>query len=230
MSLSNIDTSVYYDVIIPSTKKKTSFRPFRVREERALLTAQESESENSMLVTLEEVVRACVKKCPEHLTTFDIEYLFVKIRSKSVGEESTVMAECSHCNTNNRVTVNLENVSLSNESQERKLKISKDLVVVMKYPSIDEVSKVMDLQDEDQSLAGIAAAIETIYYKDQVYHTSETDIKEIHEFILNRSDDEMLQIIEFIENVPTVVLETEFECKQCASMNVLKLKTLSDFF
>lgn len=230
MSLANIDTSVYYEVTIPSTQKKTSFRPFRVREEKALLMAQESEQETSMLATLETVVRGCLKSAPDVLTTFDLEYLFVKIRAKSVGEDSVVMSKCSNCGTENRVTVDLNEVSLSSTPADKKLILSPELAIVMRYPSVDQIANIVNLPPEEQVFASIAAAIETVYYKDEVHHTEEESAKDIEEFLLNRSDEEILKLVGFIENIPTVVLDTEFECRQCATVNNLKLKTLSDFF
>lgn len=230
MKLNEIDTSVYYPITIPSTKKSTKFRPFRVREEKALLTAQESEDSSVMLNTLESIVRSCVVDCPQFLTTFDIEYALIRIRSKSVGEESDITSTCTSCGHENNVRIDLTKVELTNPKQEKTLKLSEKLSVVMRYPGIGEVSELGNMPKSEQITAAIAASIETIYFEDSVFHTSDNDIEEVIEFIMNRTDEEMVQLIEFIENIPTVILETEYKCVGCGENNKIKIKTLSDFF
>lgn len=230
MKLSEIDTSVYYNDTIPSTKKEIKFRPFNVKQEKALLTAQESEQVPVMLSTLESVVRDCIKNCPDDLTTFDIEYLFLKIRAKSVGEESNIVIGCKKCKKSNVVTLDLRTATISNNNLDKKLIISDSLVVVMKYPSITDLNKLANAKPADQILTAAAIAIETIYYKDNVFHTQDAEMDEIIDFILKRTDAEMEKIIAFVENIPTVMLETEFECRQCATVNSVKITSLADFF
>lgn len=230
MKLSDIDTSVYYPITIPSTKKKTKFRPFRVREERALLTAQESEDSAVMINTLESVVKSCVVGCPE-LTTFDVEYLFVQVRSKSVGETADIVSTCQHCGEKNHVTLNLTKVEVVGADQDKKIKLADNLIVLMKYPSIGDVAELVGHGDfASQDTKVISAAIETVYYNDTVFHTKESDTAEILEFLLNRSDEEMSKLVEFIENIPSVILETEYTCKKCSEKNMVSIKNLSDFF
>jgi hypothetical protein len=229
MRLTDIDTSVYYEDTLPSTGKAVKYRPFTIKEEKALLTAQQSEDANTMLATLESVVQNCVQNCPE-LTTFDVEYLFIRIRAKSVGEESNVVVACQHCDAKNTVTVDLTKVQLSSKPADKKLKISDKMVIVMKYPSINDVKKLTECKPEDQVTTAIAISIETIYFGDNVFHTKDSDIEEVVDFILNRTDDEMKPLIEFVENIPTVSLDVEFECRQCMKPNTRKISSLTDFF
>lgn len=229
MKLSDIDTSVWYPIEIPSTGKKTTFRPFRVREERSLLMAQESEEAGTMLNTLNEVVKSCLKDKVE-LTTFDVEYLFIKIRSKSVGEDSYVVAKCGSCDAKNNVVLQLTDTVVTNLDQNKKLKISDDLSVIMKYPSVTDIAKIESLPQKEQVTAAITACIESVFYKTTVFHTAESDAEEIADFLLNRTDDEISKLIEFVENIPTVQLKTEYECKQCGAINQITVNSIADFF
>jgi hypothetical protein len=98
MKLSEINGAPSYTITIPSSKKVTQFRPFLVKEEKALLAAQESEDESVILSTLYEVIKSCLKDPTLKLTSFDMEFIFTHIRSKSVGEQSDLIFKCQACN------------------------------------------------------------------------------------------------------------------------------------
>lgn len=228
-TLSAIDSSTYYPVVIPSTNKKTKFRPFRVRDEKSLLVAQQSEDDGVMLNTLESIIRACVSNCPDDLTVFDVEYLFIQIRSKSVGENAEAVSTCIHCSEKNDVKIDLSTVKVVNLDRDKNIKLSDKLIVKMKYPGISGVASVVNSKLDKEALA-IATAIETVYFGDEVFHTKESDIQEIVDFLLNRSDQEMAKLIEFIENLPSTVLESEYKCKKCGEKNKIQIDRLADFF
>lgn len=231
MTISSIDTSVYYPITIPSSGVKTKYRPFRVREERALLVAQESGDTSVMLNTLESIVRACVHKCPEDLTTFDVEYIFVQLRSKSVGEYAEAVSTCVHCNAKNNIRLDLTKTTVTNNLQSKKLELSEELVVLMKYPSISDLAEIVEKADDiNVEYKTIACAIETIYHGSDVYHVAETEKEEMVEFLLNRTEDEMAKLEDFIKNIPSVLLEMEYKCKECEKTNKVRINNLSDFF
>jgi len=229
VNLSEIDTSVYYPVTVPSTKFKTKYRPFRVREERALLTAQESEDSAVMLNTLESIVRACVVKCPKDLTTFDVEYLFLQLRAKSVGEMADVTSECTSCAEKNPIQIDITKATIIGNDQPTRLKLSEKLIVDMRYACIGDLGNMINNEEDADNIA-IASSIKTIYFGDTVFHVDEADPADVREFILNRSDDEMKPMVQFIENTPTVVLEHKYACKKCGAENKIRIRNLTDFF
>jgi hypothetical protein len=177
-----------------------------------------------MLSTLEEIVRSCVKDIKHNLTIFDVEYLFVQIRSKSVGEFADIIAKCKKCDANNSLTVNLGDVVLSAELTDGLVKISDIFQVKMRYPSIQDIDKKLDEH------SAIASCIETVYFENAVFHVSEGDLEEIKEFLNNRTEDEMDKILGFIESIPTVKLDIQFVCKECGEKNEIEMKSISDFF
>jgi hypothetical protein len=230
MRLSDINTSVYYETELPSTKKKIKYRPFTVKEEKALLIAEESKELPTMLATLSQVVNACIDNNPTVPTSFDIEYMFIKIRSKSVGEDSQITMKCAHCGTVNHVNVNLDTVRLSEEIHDKKIIINNQLAVVMRYPTIEDVAKISKCAPNAQVETAIAIAIETIYFGDKVFHTADAEMSDVVEFILNRTDSEMEPLIKFVETIPTIELPIEFECRQCMKENTTVVNSITDFF
>ena len=110
MALPKLNDKPKYEMKIPSTKEEVRFRPFLVKEEKVLMIAMESEDTRQILNAVVDTLDACIEGGVNKtkLTTFDVEYMFTKLRSKSVGEVATLAIECSHCNTKNEVTANLE--------------------------------------------------------------------------------------------------------------------------
>lgn len=229
MNLASIDTAVYYPVKIPSTGKKTKFRPFSVREERAFLTAHESADLPTMLMTLETIVRSCVKNCPTDLTTFDIEYLFVQLRAKSVGEISDAIATCVHCGEKTPVQLKLADVKIINDNQNKSIKLNDRLSVIMRYPSITQVAELSTTTENLEEKA-IAASIESVFFDDQVLHVKDGDMTDVIEFIYNRTETEMEQLTDFVNKIPSILLETKYNCQSCNKENNIRIERLVDFF
>jgi hypothetical protein len=231
MKLSNIQTATHYPITIPSTGKSVKFRPFLVKEEKALLVAQESEETAVQLATLDSVVKQCLVGFEGELTTYDLEYLFIMIRSKSVGEISEVIAACKHCGEKNEFGVDLTKAEVTNLGQDKKLKLSDDLIVVMQHPTVEQLAEISTIADEtEKKFRTIGSSIKTVYYKDEVFHVEESEPAEIIAFLDNRSDQEFNKIDSFLKEIPTVVLKSSYKCLHCSKMNEFTLTTLSDFF
>ena len=227
LKLSDIDTSVYYPIKVPSTGKTTKFRPFRVREERALLTAQESDDKFTMFNTIESIIKSCVVNPPKKITTFDAEYLFMMIRTKSVGEESDVTIKCQHCGRETPSTIIVSDAKVEGILESPTIKLSDKLSVKLKYPTIDEVSTLSESKDE---VDAITAAIDIIYFGNETIEVSGDNIDEVKEFLLNRSEDEMNKIVNFIDSIPTVTIDHEYKCIHCNETSKIKIGGLSSFF
>ena len=230
MKLSEINTATRYPITIPSNQQVTTFRPFVVKEEKSLLVAHQSEDAGVQLATLESVIRSCVENAPKELTTFDVEYLFLMIRAKSVDENSIMIGTCGKCSEKTEFAIDLTQAEVT-ELRDRKLKIADDFVILMKYPSISTITTLA--KETDQVLKKtktIAASIETVYYKDVVFHTKDCEMQELIDFLDNRTDAEFELITDFIDNIPTVKLDSGFKCPHCEAQNEIHLRTLSDFF
>lgn len=234
MKLSEINTSPLYQVTIPSSKKKVKYRPFVVREERALLAAQESEDESVMLDTLNQVVMNCLTPQVESLTSFDLEYLFTLIRAKSVGEYSELIFKCDDCideKAKVKVSIDLRTVETYNQPEHtNKIKISDTVTVVMRYPSVSELSELQKHDVDTSKTKAIIASIETIYAEDDVYHTKEEPESELMAFVESLTSKQYAMIETFFDTMPVVRIGVKYSCPVCKKEHNKYVKGLSNFF
>ena len=130
-----------YEMVIPSTKETVKYRPFLVKEQKSMLVAFESQDPKQILDTMLVSIESCVPGVKiSKLATFDVDYIFTQLRSKSVGETSTVLYACSECNEQNEVKINLQEVQMENkELKETIIPINDDISVEMKYPTYNDV-------------------------------------------------------------------------------------------
>ena len=145
------NTTPTYNVTIPSTKENVKFRPFLVKEEKALLIAQHSEDQNVMIDTLKNIIKSCMldKVNPDTLAMFDIEYLFTQIRAKSVGENVDLLFPCDVCDDEKaRVKISFDLTQLNveiPEGHDKKIELFDDVGVIMKYPTINVIKQLENI-------------------------------------------------------------------------------------
>ena len=141
MALPKLNESPQYEMIVPSTGKKVKFRPYLVREEKILLMASESGDINQIMNAVINTVTACIDEDiqKDSLTTFDLEYLFIKIRSKSVGEKVSITLNCSECGEPHPSDIDLEEVKCSKAKKTSLIKIDDKISIEMKYPSYGSI-------------------------------------------------------------------------------------------
>lgn len=210
MPLPKISTPTY-ELELPSTGKKIKYRPFLVREEKLLVLAMESEDPKQITTAIKTVIRNCIETRGikiESLPTFDIEYLFLNIRGKSVGEEVELTVICpDDGRTTVSVTVLLDDIKVQrNQEHNNKIKIDDNLMMELKYPSLDEfIKNNFDLNEEnmmDQSFELIASCIDKIYSEDEVWESSNVTKKELKEFLEQMNSNQFKQIEKFFETMP----------------------------
>lgn len=233
MRLSEVNPTPMYPVVIPSTKKKAKFRPFRVKEERSLLAAQESEDLAVMLTTLKQVVENCIEPSTlvENMTSFDLEYLFTLIRSKSVGEFSELVFRCDTCEdpeAKARILLDLRKVEVHTpENFDNNIKISDNITVTMKFPTMDELIEIQESKNPDSA---IRSGMESIYVDDDVYHVKEEPKSEIDAFMDSLSSKQYKMLEEFFENMPAVRIPVKYTCPVCKTDHNKYVKGLNNFF
>ena len=237
MALPKNSTPIY-NLTIPSTEKVVKFRPFLVKEEKALLLAQQSEDPIVMVNTLQDVINSCVldKIDITKLAIFDLEYIFTQIRAKSVGEEVVLIFRCQHCDdpkAKTNVTINLTDIEVKYHPEHAiKIPLFDDVGIVMKYPTITIVKKLenIDADNIDDIFDIVINCIDYIYDNDQVYHASESSEKELEEFLNNLNSEQFVKIQSFFETMPTVKQDVKYTCTICNSVNQTTLSGISTFF
>jgi hypothetical protein len=200
-----------YELELPSTGESIQYRPFLVKEEKLLVIALESEETKQITTAIKTVIKNCIltKNIKvEALPTFDIEYLFLNIRGKSVGEELEVNIICpDDGETQVPVKINLDDIQVQkNENHTNKIKVDAAIMMEMKYPSLDQFIKSnFDFNDKnamDQSFELIGSCIDKIYTEDEIWSTSDVTKKELTDFLESMNSSQFKEIEKFFETMP----------------------------
>ncbi len=210
MPLPKISTPTY-ELELPSTGETIQYRPFLVKEEKLLVIALESEDIKQITTAIKTVIKNCIitKNIKvESLPTFDIEYLFLNIRGKSVGEELDVNIICpDDGETQVPVKINLDDIKVQkNEQHSNRIKLDGSIMMQMKYPSLDQFIKSnFDFSDKnamDQSFDLIASCIDKIFTEEEVWTTSDVTKKEMNDFLESMNSSQFKDIEKFFETMP----------------------------
>ena len=226
-------TTPKYSLTIPSSGKKIEFRPFLVKEEKLLLLAQESKNTSDVSKAINEVIDSCTfgKGNLDDLTSFDVEYIFLKLRAKSVGELAEVSVKCKHCDTSNEIEINLDDVEVvKKEELPKKVMITDTIGIVPRYVSASAINANVGDDVNDMFSFYVRSVIESIFDENEVYPISQTSKEELDEFINSLNREQMSKIEEIIENAPKLEKEVTFDCVKCKKKNTYVLSGAESFF
>jgi len=210
MPLPKIATPTY-ELELPSTGETIKYRPFLVKEEKLLVLALESEDTKQITNAIKAVLKSCIQTKGikvETLPTFDIEYLFLNIRGKSVGEEIEVNVICPDDEeTQVPVSINIDQIQIQvTDDHDNKIQLDDNLMMEMKYPSLEEFIKnnfdFKETNQMDQSFALIASCIDKIYNEEEVWATADFTKKEVNEFLEQMNSSQFKDIENFFETMP----------------------------
>jgi hypothetical protein len=234
MALPQLNDTPKYDIVIPSLQKTVKFRPFLVKEQKVLLMALESQDEKQIINAIVDTVKSCAQEPlqTDRLTPFDVEYLFVKIRSKSVGEKSKVNIKCESCEADNDVEINLDDIDISDKNKTKKIVLNKNYTLEMKYPTYKEVSSVVTKGQSvtSQLYSSIILSMDKLHTNDELIDMKEETWEEKENFIDSLTSEQFEKIIEFISNAPNLRYTAVFKCTSCGTENSRDLMGIRDFF
>lgn len=234
MALPKINDVPKYTLTVPSTKKKITYRPFFVKEQKVLLIALESQDEDQILKATTDMIASCVEDNINvtKLPTFDVEYIFTKIRSKSVGETSKVNIACSSCNEYNEVEINLEDIKIDIPSKNNEIKLNDNYTLVMKYPSYTDITKTKLKRGTITSTVyeSVIMSLDKLKTQDEILSFSDETEADINEFLESLTTDQFQQLVKFVNNTPQLKHEVKFTCTECKKDNKKTLTGLQDFF
>ena len=238
MPLPKIATPTY-ELELPSTGQTIQYRPFLVKEEKLLVIALESDDSKQITTAIRAVIKSCVLTKGikvEQLPTFDIEYLFLNIRGKSVGEEIEVNIVCpDDKETQVPVTIDLDDIQIQkNENHSKQIKIDPTIMMEMKYPSLDQfIKNNFDFTDKnamDQSFELFASCIDKIYTEEEVWAAADCSKKEIKEFVESMNSTQFKDIEKFFETMPKLSHSVTVTNPNTKVESVVVLEGLSSFF
>ena len=221
-----------YHLTVPSTGKTVEYRPFLVKEEKILMIAQETNTQTAMVAALKDIVKSCTfgKLDLYTLTMYDIEYIFLNLRGKSVGETSEISIKCEESDEYVPVTIDLTEVEVvTKESQSDTIELTPEVGIKLKAPGLREMERSAKMKNVNTMTEGIMAVIDSIYDSDSVYQADNTEPKELEEFIDSLSHQQLLLIQEWITNMPRLEHKIEFT-GPTGHKNERTLAGLSDFF
>lgn len=230
MSLPKLETPTY-ELKLPSTEQTILFRPFLVKEHKILLTMQEAES-NEVTRIIRELVDACTfNKLPvATLPHFDIEYIFMMLRSKSIGETVDVVITCG-CGNKYDATFNIDDLKIEKpEGHTNKILISDSIGVEMKYPDIEDVVKILEARNNVEVIDLVINNIKGIFDKENYWEAKDQTKKELEDFINSLTREQFDKVENFFVTAPKVVQTIESDCNKCGTHNISRLEGLQNFF
>jgi hypothetical protein len=242
MPLPKISTPTY-DLVLPSNEKPIKYRPFLVKEEKVLIIALESRDSMQITNAIKQVLSECVLTPGikiDELPTFDIEYIFLNVRGKSVGESIDLLVTCydDEENTQVPVTVYVDEVKVQKSKDHTvDIKLDSDLIMRMKYPSLDQFIKnnfdFNDIENEsniEKSFDIIASCIDTVFNSDEAWAASDCTKKELVEFIEGLTSEQFKQIERFFQTMPKLSHTISVKNPKTGVMNTVTLEGLTSFF
>jgi hypothetical protein len=238
MSLPKIATPTY-ELELPSTGQTIKYRPFLVKEEKLLVIALESEDTKQITTAIKTVIKNCIETKGikvETLPTFDIEYLFLNIRGKSVGEEIEVNIICPDDEeTSVPIKINVDEIQVQrDENHTNKIKLDETLMMEMKYPSLEQfIKNNFDLSNNsamEQSFELVASCVNKIYNEDEVWVAADVTKKELMDFLDQMNTSQFKQIEKFFETMPKLSHTVKVTNPKTEVESEVTLEGLSSFF
>jgi hypothetical protein len=232
MPLPKIDQPIF-DMTIPSNGKKITFRPFLVKEEKILLIAQQSGNDTEIIRAIKQILNNCVQEDLDidGLAIFDLEYMFLKLRSKSVNNVVKLSYRDNEDDQIYNFELDLDTIEIDMpETVSSKIEITENVGMTMKYPDASITDRMKDFENEvDLMTFFIVNCIDTIYDEDNVYIASEFSDDEISEFLDGLDVKTFEKIREFFEDIPRLYHKIEYK-NSAGSERSIELTSLKDFF
>jgi len=240
MALPTIATPTY-TLKVPSTNKSISYRPFLVKEEKILLMAMESKEDKDMADALRQIISNCVSTAGFDATTlavFDLEYIFLNLRAKSVGEIAEPQIKCAKCDTDITLKVDLTKVKVKKDRKHKaEIKLSDNIGITMQYPDIEDLLAMERPIEEgdsevDRTFTMIMNSIDNIWDEDSVYSAKDHTEEEIITFLESLTTDHFEKIQQFYDTMPRLEHKINYKCEEekCDHEDSITLRGLQDFF
>ena len=225
-----------YNITIPSNNREISVRPFLVKEEKIMLIALESQDPKQIASGVLDTVRSCILDdvSVDSLTSYDIEYLFLQLRCKSVGEITDLLLKCNSCEHENKVSFNLNDIKMNVKTVQNKIKVTDDIALEMKHPSFISLANNENIVGEqttttDQIFSLIKESVVAVMSGDDRIDIKEVQLNEFQEFLESMTQQQFNSIRNYIENIPKLTHNINFQCEKCNEDNTITVEGLQSF-
>ncbi|OUX54425.1 MAG: hypothetical protein CBE47_00920 [Pelagibacteraceae bacterium TMED287] len=234
MSLPKLNVPTY-QLVLPSTEKKIKFRPFLVKEQKLLLMAQNSNDKGEMIQAIAQIIENCTfgKVKGSEAYMFDLEYIFLQIRRKSVGDKIDLNVLCEDDGeTRVPVQVDLKDVEVQvDDNHTNEIQLNKDVKIIMGYPTLETADRLKEDIEKDESLfTGIKHSIFQIIDGDTIYNRVDMEDKELDEFVESMSQKNLNDILEFFKTMPKLTHTIKFTNPKTKKKNKVTVEGIENFF
>jgi len=230
MALPQLNTAKY-TTMVPSLKKEVTFRPYLVKEEKVLMMAMETQDQKSIMRAVKEVIKSCVFDDidVDKLAMFDIEALFLALRSKSVGENVTIKLKCE-CEALTEVNINLDEIQINDIEKDNVIPLTSEVGVTMRYPALSDVENIDAEGGIESMMDMIIQCMDSIYDTDAVHDVSNESKESVQSFLDSLNGEQFKKLAEFFEDLPSLNYNAEWDCVGCNKHNTMELKGIASFF
>ena len=233
-----------YTVKLISSGKTIRYRPFLVKEQKLFLMASEADDAKETINTIRQVLKNCIldEIDVDNLPTFDLEYLFMHLRARSVEEVVDLKYKCNNevnneegvkvkCNGSVSFKLNILEVEPTiNPEHTNKIQLTENLGICLKYPTFEMIQKYDTINEEEVMTSILVDCVDYIYDKDQIYHAKDSTKEELEEFVDNLQQKDLEKIKKFFDTMPEIKKDVHFKCPKCAYEEDITIKGLQSFF
>jgi hypothetical protein len=231
MALPKLETPKF-GLTVPSTGEAVEFRPFLVKEEKILMMAEESKDEKQMIRALKDIVNACTfgKLNANNLAVYDLEYIFLQLRSKSIGETADLMLPSpdEDCDGQTPYTLDLSKVDVTQkgETLSNVIQLTDEIALKLKPLSVKDVEKV----STDDPIKSIIYMIDSIHDAESVHQAKDSSETELTEFVDSLTHEQLMKINDYMDSLPKLQHTIEYTCIHTGKEGKITLEGMADFF
>jgi len=235
MALPKLNDVPKFNITIPSTGKKVRFRPYLVKEEKVLLMAVESGDTRAAIEAMVDTIESCIKDKinVNELTTFDVEYLFTQIRSKSSGESVKLGLKCKKCEVPNETEIKLDDLKIKMPKIKKLVELNDEVSIELRYPPFSVLTKY-DFEDgtsdASRSFQLAGECINAVLYDDERTDNEDITEDEMQDFLESMTTEQFKTVSSFVESMPKLSHTIKFKCESCDHNNSILLEGMQSFF
>jgi hypothetical protein len=222
-----------FSMTLPVSKETVEFRPFLVKEEKLLLMAKDSKDSQDINRAIIDTVKSCTFNImnAENYSLADLQYAFLHIRGKSIGEEMELQLLCGNCKSKTIVDLSIHDFEVINEKVNNKI-VMNDITITLKMPNIYHYTKLLVDNDDliNATFDVIADCIDTIYSDEEAFQNTPELKNDVIEFLNNLPADQFEKLEDFFSTMPLLYKEFKFQCNECSHNNELRIDSISSFF
>jgi len=240
MALPRLNETIWYDLKLPSSGDVVHYRPFLVKEQKVLLTAGESNQPRQVIRAITDTIKSCVQEDIDvsSLSSFDVDYIFARIRAKSVGETAELMIKCSECKEETDVKVDIMQTKVVGDMQPKILQLTPEISIEMHYPTYADLmsnTSIFDGGDDtpktnEASMNLIISCMSTLFTEDERIDLKNESMQEKVNFLDSLNGEQFEKIAQFIGEIPKLSYDAEFNCEHCNHENKITLEGMDNFF